>query len=230
MRRGLRALMRDMNSSRNEAVNAAKALSERIQGVLDGVKFPSDCKRTALALSGYRLALEHHAGIIPLLDPAIDRTAAALALARPTLEAYARARWIETKAKQKAIDKIAASLDCFPTLDELLKLPEVIGPDDWLSNVVNDGRFVKALHSATHGGALQLNRVFLGDGYMGLPEDYWDEQLEALVFFANSLALQSALSITNLLGDLLRTIALRANISVSTAVEIGQRAKPLSGS
>jgi hypothetical protein len=118
--------------------------------------------RTSFARCAIDLAIEHHAGLLQLIDAGKYGTAAALL--RPILEAAATGYWLVYIAECDFICKLPTTpvenpLIDVPMLGEMLKdLTSIFPAIATLSDGLKPGGSAKWLHKYTHGSAPQLVR------------------------------------------------------------------------
>ncbi len=213
-------------TDRATAIQASTSVVNLIANTLDDARIEPLGDREWLSGAAAKLAIEHHAAIVHLLDS--GHSSSALALARPAIETFCRGRWIQWLASDSKIQKLKDQNDAFPNIKEIFVTLSKIEDPDRLFAVINsdeDNRklLLNILHSATHGGVSQLNRMYEVQACASGAEHYWDEQLEALLIMMNTIAVHAASDFCNSFCLTGRNFELRRLFGTSGAEEIRER-------
>jgi len=164
------------------ALIKASELVEWISVKLDGVEMKSDDRHRVPALL-FDVAIDHHQGIIKLLD--WRNCASAFALLRCEFECFVRGAWLHYCANDDQIESFIQNdrlpLDFAKLIDALEQQPSF--QNQFLS-VIKDQAW-KAMNSYTHGGTYQISRR-LQDGY--IESNFEDAELLEVIQFSGMMA------------------------------------------
>lgn len=156
-----------------------KKLAMQIWQATQELSFRSDARTTAAARC-FQLALEHHASIVLLVES--NQFGSALALLRPTLEAYIRGLWLARKASDRQLQHYMndGTLKISNLISEVETLPIYAEPKfrTWSS-------IVTALHSYTHSGVLAIQFRYSD---LAIEPAYSDEAIEEVLRFSREVA------------------------------------------
>lgn len=147
-----------------ERVARSRAQNERVKNLLPTGVAPS--LRTNFARCAVNLAIEHHSGLIRVVEGGEYGTAGALL--RPLLEASTAAFWLMYVASCKDIQALPTNavenaVADIPMLGEMAPLlVAVFPPIQMIVDELKKGGRAKWLHKYTHGGTPQLIRRHLG--------------------------------------------------------------------
>jgi hypothetical protein len=169
-----------------------------IQASLNGLKIqrlPSE-KRIQLSAACWHVGIEHGQAIVVLIHKKLFGSA--LALERPLAEAYVRGLWLHDAASDQQVDD--AGRDRFPNdlFGQIVGgLEKAVGESVpiFSSEVFRD--FWKQMCSQTHTGWKQIGARLTPNG---LDSDYPESQLIAALWWADSIALLSAVALAQLAG------------------------------
>lgn len=148
--------------------------------------------RSQVAGALFSVGLEHHCGIITLVERRLH--APALALLRPQVDAYLRGAWASYCASSEQLESFARGDDP-PNADRIIKQLEQ--HDAFVDGSLN-GLKVSAwptLCDYNHGGSRQITRFLKNDGIEPNVED--DEFID-LLFYSEGWALMCAIGIAGL--------------------------------
>ena len=160
-------------------------------------KINDNTNRSAVSLSLYNLALDHHEGIICLTGH--NNGSSSFALVRPQLEAYLRGMWMQSVATDEEIelfieeDKLRLSLQKMANEVQNICDPD----DDTLIKLVEKSK--KPLHSLTHGGTHQVNRHFR-DGET-IKADFKQNELAENLYYSNVVAIYTGVAVASIFDD-----------------------------
>lgn len=172
----------------------SEALISWIDRKIDGVAVP-DSDRSRLAGGCIDMAMEHHKAIVTLIAARLHGSA--MALIRPTFEAYVRGAWLH----QSATD---ADLDKFKT-DKLDKSFEVLITDLEKLEAFECGVLLKAKEAAwarmcdfAHTGVEQVIRR---NKVASIEPNYDEGELEEALGFADAIGAMCAIEIAHLASN-----------------------------
>ena len=180
-----------------ELLQHAEDLSRWLHARLDGraMPAPSDQDRVGVAL------LQHAQDISDAIWVLVDRNlpGPALALARPLVEAYARAIWALRCAKAEDIDSFLETGRLrpwrFQDLVAVLKKGSATAEAEWLEQMEKQ---LSAFHDLTHGGRLHVLGRVDGDT---IEPNYAEQDVESLLGISIEVELRSGLALFELMGD-----------------------------
>ena len=112
--------------------------------------------RNRIAISLFRLSLEHSAGILVLCEQGLVRTA--MSLLRLQLEAYVRAEWFHFRANENDIARFLKHSEP-PKFGEMISALEEHPPFDGNHLSRSKVDFWRIFNDFTHGGTLQVDAM-----------------------------------------------------------------------
>ena len=175
-------------------IDEAKGLANWIAGEVDGLDLPGG-RRAHLAGACLSVALDHHSGIIALIE---DRHhPSAVALIRPLFEAYIRGSWLAFVATDEQVEAFAKGKEP-PRLAEMIEGLE--RQDRFNVGVLSQvkqqtwGRMC----DFTHTGALQVAQNMTEST---VERAYVDDELEDVLGAANGWALLVSISLAGIAQD-----------------------------
>lgn len=182
----------------------AQALAQWIAGRQDGLEISGDDKAMVPGLL-FDLAIEHHAGIVHLVQGQMNGSA--FALLRAVFETFVRGAWLQLCATGEELEN-------FIKRDELPRFAPLVEAidqhadfaDKLLSKIKNNSW--NAMCSYTHGGVFQLARRF--DGSYVVPT-YDPEEVIEVIKYSGTFALFALLKIARLAdnGSLVQEINMK---------------------
>jgi hypothetical protein len=159
---------------------------------INGLKVASlpDSLRTQIAGGCFHAVIEHHQAIRNLIHDGLNGSA--LALIRPTFEAFIRGAWVAAVASDDEVEKLRRE-DDFPSLGQMLSLLETVGN-------VGKGRLMKLkddhwkrLCSLTHTGSSQILGRLTPTGLGG--DGFHDAEILDALTWADWLVIQAVRTI-----------------------------------
>ena len=151
-----------------------------------------DSLRARIAGGCFHTVIEHHHAIRTLVHSGLYGSA--LALIRPTFEAFVRGLWVARVAEDGEVERLTK--DKFPPFGEMIEAIEATGKagDGQLSRLKTD--HWKHLCSLTHTGAGQIIGRLTPNGLGG--DGFTDEEIVAALAWADCLAIQVVRSLGRL--------------------------------
>ncbi len=176
-------------------IESAVALSRWLHGRLDGCAMPAgDRERVAIALFQHSQDLSDATTILAKCN----LPGPALGLARPLVEAYARALWALRSADDAAIDEFVRVGRPTPwRIRDLMYALDEVAPSEskWLKRVAEG---MEALHDLAHGGRLHvLGRV----GADTIEPNYAVQDVMSLIGLAIEIQIRAGAELLEMNGD-----------------------------
>lgn len=181
--------------TRDEALSNARTLANALANATDGIILDAALK-SRLAAACQFAVLDHHAGIVLLLQHRIP--APALALLRCLYECHIRGAWLFHCATDEQINDYAAD-ECIPRISELISQLE--SSKAFAGSTISDAHSQNwnAQNGLTHGGIQLAMRHLTSET---IEPNFPDEEVvEALGYanaFAGFAAMQVAVAADNL--------------------------------
>lgn len=177
-----------------QTIQKSETLVQNLDALIAGMEVSSDV-RTRLSAGCLKVAMEHQKAIILLVAKSIH--ASAVALLRPTFEAYVRGVWLHKCAEDVDIDNFLKDdfdKKYYQLLEDIEKLPS--HEDCVLSNAKNSNWGL--LNSCTHCGIHQAGRQ---NTETTIEANYSEDELIEIVNAANAIGLLAGIAICDLAGD-----------------------------
>ena len=180
----------------NATLNSAKELHRWIAERQDNLEIPNQLKSLLPGLL-FDLSIEHHVGVISLIDGHVNGSA--FALLRGAMEAMVRGAWIQQCATDDDIkrfyeqDKLPDGLTFGDMVDAIEKHADF--PDQLLSTLKHNSW--KAMNSHTHAGMLPISRRIKGNS---IEPNFEPEELIEVLKATGTFALISLRQIAKLAG------------------------------
>jgi hypothetical protein len=183
-----------------EMIHNSKELADFISSLVDGTTTPS-APRQRLAGACHMVALDHHVGIVYLIERRV--CAPALALLRPQYEAYLTGSWLLECASHDALENFTKRRR--PTAETMVKALE--RSTRFSSGVLERTSRIngKTLHGLTHSGIEQAMRMMTEDG---LERNYNSEELVEALNFSGAIALLAAHEVAMIVDEVALTAQL----------------------
>lgn len=170
-------------------IKRSEEIIQKIDATLHGAEISSDA-RHRLAGACLDVAIEHQKAIVVLINRKFFGSA--FALVRAQLETYIRGLWLERCATEKEVDAFKRD-----KIDKSFKaiIADIENCEGYNVGVLSSVRTKSwnIMNSYTHGGYMQAVRR-MSEGYM-VP-NYYDDEIEEVLNFANSIGMLAALEIT----------------------------------
>ena len=195
-----------------DRIGISESLIQWINSQVDGIEMPTS-DRTRLAAGCIDTAMEHHAAIVALM--AYRLYGSALALVRPTFEAYLRAAWLHQCASSGQLDQFKrGKLELAPgaIISELEQKPS------FQFGVLSKAKRASwsKMCDFTHTGAQQAIRRNKTES---IEPDYDDAELIDALAFADAIGQMCVIELAHLAGDTYLAEAVLDRIRTGTGNE-----------
>jgi hypothetical protein len=165
---------------------------------LDGKKIPAlpDEKRVQLAAACWHIAIDHQMAVVVLVHETLH--ASALALMRPTIEAYVRGLWLRYAATDQELDKAGRDQFANDFFGKIVADLEMPGRFDHGALSHLKGETWRRLCSYTHTGYQQIGARLTTSG---LGYDYEESEILGALALVDSIALMAVIELAGLAKD-----------------------------
>jgi hypothetical protein len=147
-------------------IKETRSILATIDKATDGIEYTSS-ERSNLFMALFDVSMEHAKSIIILIEH--GKFGSAYALARPLLETFIRAAWIQNCATEIEVERLAKRDKIKKNFGVLIEEVErKTGWPDFFSWIKDN--ILKNMHSYTHGGKELAARRFKGDKLVHMPD------------------------------------------------------------